>query len=111
VIQRRGGNRRYVDLQAITGRAASGDGYVNTWATYARVPAEVAPAPASNTERQAASTQDMPITHRVVLDFRTDVRPQHRVRLKDTRTLYIRGMQNDGERDRTLVLDCEERAS
>lgn len=109
---RRAGTRRHrVALQSITGRAASGDGYVDTWATYATVWASVVPATAGNEDRPTANTTDTPVTHLVEMDYRVTVRPQHRVILKATRPLYIRGIQNVDERDVTLVLSCEERAA
>lgn len=109
---RRSGERRHrVALQSITGRSASGDGYTDTWATYATVWAEVRPAPASSSDRAVAQTQQTPITHLVALDYRSDIKARHRVLLKDTRALYIRGLQNEDERNVTLVLSCEERAA
>jgi hypothetical protein len=41
---------------------------------------------------------------------RDDVRAQHRVWFRSARALFVRGMQNEDERDVTLVLLCEERA-
>lgn len=108
---RRAGERRHlVSLQAITGRTASGDGYTTTWETYANVRAAVVPATASATERATAQTQQVPITHVVTIDYRSDLRAAHRV-LFDDRPLYIRGLQNEDERNRTHVLSCEERAT
>lgn len=108
--QRRAGERRhYVALQSITGRVASGDGYLDTWATYDSVWASVVPATASAVERLTGQTLETPITHLVELDYRDDLLSQHRV-LFGTRPLYIRGMQNQDERNRTWCLSCEERA-
>jgi len=112
MLQRRSGERRHrVELQSMTARAASGDGYTETWATYADVWASVVPATASAVERLTGQTHQVPITHLVTLDYRSTLLAKHRVRLKDSRFLYIRGIQNDEERDVTLVLSCEERAA
>lgn len=106
---RRAGSRHHeVELQSVA-RADSGDGYLETWTTYATVWAGVRPASASASERFVAQTHQTPITHLVELDYRDDIKGQHRVLLKDTRALYIRGLQNEDERDVTLILSCEER--
>ena len=111
LTSRRAGHRRHlVELQSITARAASGDGYLDTWTTYATVWAAVEPAAASAVERVSNATHQMPITHLVTLDYRDDVRAQHRVWFRSARALFVRGMQNEDERDVTLVLLCEERA-
>jgi head-tail adaptor len=111
-MRRRGGTRRHlVSLQAITGRVASGDGYLNTWTSYGTAYASVQPATASAVERLTAGTLETPITHIVEMDYRAAIRPQHRVWLQESRALYIRGMQNVDERDMTTVLLCEERPS
>jgi len=111
VQQRRAGTRRHrVALQSITGRTASGDGYLDTWATYDTVWAAVLPATASAVERFTAGTLETPVTHIVEMDYRSALRPQHRVWLKSSRALYIRGVQNVEELDTTHVLLCEERA-
>jgi SPP1 family predicted phage head-tail adaptor len=112
MLRRRAGQRRHwVELQSITGRTASGDGYLDTWTTYARSWASVEPATASAVERLTANTQQVPVTHVVTLDYRSDLLAKHRVRVGGTRALYIRGIQNDEERNRTFTLSCEERAS
>lgn len=107
--RRAGARRHQVALQSITGRTASGDGYIDTWATYATVWASVVPATASATERRTAETQQVPITHMVEIDYLSTVKAKHRV-LFGTRPLYIRGIQNEEERNKTLALSCEERS-
>ncbi len=110
-IIRRGGDRRhFVALQSVTGRTASGDGYIETWDTYAQVWAAVKPATAAMVERSIAQTLTTPITHIVETDYRSDVSSAHRVLFGD-RKLYIRGLQNAEERNKTHTLACEERAS
>lgn len=107
---RRAGERRHrVALQSST-RAADGDGYLDTWTTYATVWAAVKPVVASAAERTVANTLQVPITHVVELDYRNDLLPKHRV-LLGTRPLYIRGIENQDERNITWVLSCEERAA
>lgn len=112
MIRRRAGTYRHqVELQRIASRTASGDGYLNTWETYATVPASVQPATAEAVERVSAGTTVAAVTHLVEMDYRAAVRPQHRVWFKSARALYITGIQNVDERDITHVLICEERAA
>jgi head-tail adaptor len=108
-MRRAGERRHYVELQSITGRTASGDGYVNVWTTYDWVWASVEAAPAGAVDRPSGGTQETPVTHRVELDFRTDLAPEHRVRKDGAQLLFIRGMENEQGRDKTYVLSCEER--
>jgi SPP1 family predicted phage head-tail adaptor len=109
-MPRKAGDQRHrVALQAITGRTASGDGYVDTWTTYATVWASVVPATAAAVERLVGETQQVPITHLVDLDYREDLSAKHRI-LMDSRKLYIRGIQNQDERNWKYTLSCEERA-
>lgn len=117
-IARRAGSRRHpVALQSLTGRTAAGDGYLETWTTYATAWAGVRPATASLLERAVSSTLQTPITHLVELDYLSAVAVQHRVLLGgpldadsvETRKLYIMGLQDDEERHQTLTLACEER--
>lgn len=108
--RRAGERRQVVALQAVTARTASEDGYTETWTTYARVRAAVLPQAASSSDRLVAHTTETPITHTVELDYREDLAVAHRL-LLGTRPLYIRGWQNVDERNRTLILSCEERVA
>jgi SPP1 family predicted phage head-tail adaptor len=118
MIPRRAGQRRHqVALQSMTGRVSDGDGYLETWATYATVWASVRPATPTLVERVVGQTQQVPLTHIVEVDYRSDLLASHRLlfggtRLEsdeDTRKLYIRGLQNEDERNKTISLACEER--
>jgi len=110
VTPRQSGTRRHlVELQSITGRVPAGDGYTDTWATYATAWASVLPADAAAVARVSANTIESPITHVVETDYRAAIKPQHRVWLKSARALYITGIANLEERDITHVLLCEER--
>lgn len=119
VIRRAGERRHRVALQSLSGRTSAGDGYTETWATYATVWAAVRPATAAAVERVVAQTQQVPITHLVDVDYRSDLRAAHRLLFggtlvdtdTNTRKLYIRGVQNAEERNITLTLACEERAA
>jgi head-tail adaptor len=108
IIRRAGARRHQVALQAITNRAALGEGYVDTWTTYATVYAAIMPATASQVERSTSQTLQTPISHLVETDYRADVTTAHRLQF-GTRYLYIRGLQNIDERNWTLMLACEER--
>ena len=94
----------------MTGRTNAGDGYLETWATYATVWAAVMPAVPALAERIVGQTQTTPITHVVEMDYHSELRAAHRV-LFGSRYLYIRGLQNDDERNKTYTLACEERAA
>jgi head-tail adaptor len=61
-------------------------------------------------ERSVAATIQTPITHIVDTDYRSDLTAAHRL-LFGTRALYVRGLQNVDERNKTLSLACEERAT
>lgn len=107
---RRAGNRRHqVALQHKT-VATSTTGFTEPYATYATVYAEVLPAGAAPVERSIAATRQTPITHLVELDYRSDLVATDRV-LLGSRALYVQGVQNVEERNKTHVLSCEERAA
>jgi head-tail adaptor len=107
---RRAGERRHlVALQAPT-RTPTTTGYQETWATYDYVRAAIRPPRASAIERALLSTTQSPITHEVEIDYHADVRQTHRV-LFGARALYVVGQQNVDERNRMMVLACEERAA
>lgn len=112
MVTRRAGRRRhYVELQSRTATATS-TGFGGDWETYARAYADVLPAPAGQTERPMASTTDATITHLVEIDYRSDIRIDHRVRMVSGTLLYVIGVpQNVEMRDKTLVVPCEERAA
>lgn len=110
-MPRRAGSRRHsVALQSST-RTLLPNGYRDDWTTYATVWASVQPVTASQVERQVSNTLQVPISHLVEVDYRSDVRTTHRVLLNGTRALFIQGWQNVDERNKTLVLACEERAA
>jgi SPP1 family predicted phage head-tail adaptor len=106
--RRAGLYRTMVHLEAITARVSVSDGYENTWTPYALVWAKVMPIVGS--DRTVADTQQVPVTHVVRLDYRADLKAEHRLRLAaDNRKLYIRSLTDDEERHWTWVLNCEER--
>jgi SPP1 family predicted phage head-tail adaptor len=97
----------------MTGRTADGDGYLETWATYATVWASVKPATPGDMqsmERTAGLTQQTAISHVVEVDYRDDLLGKHRLLFGD-RKLYIRALANDEERNKTYTLACEERTT
>ncbi len=111
IVRRAGERRHYVELQAAPAPSQATTGYVADYTTYAGVWARVTPAPAAPNERPVAETTQAPVSHLVELDYRPEVRITDRVRLDDARTLYVVGLQNVDERNKTLVLACEERLS
>lgn len=111
IVRRAGQRRHYLELQSAPAPSQATTGYVPTYTTYAWVWARVTPAPAAPNERPVAETTQAPVSHLVEIDYRPEVRITDRVRLADTRTLYVVGMENVDELNKTLVLACEERLS
>lgn len=102
--------RHRVTLQTPTStEETGGGGYTETWANTASLWANVQPASASATEGVLGAVERAPITHTVSLRYRTDVTMRCRLKF-GTRNLYVTGFQNVDERNRELVLSCEERA-
>lgn len=91
-------------------RASDGDGgYVDTWAAASPSPvwAAIEPATARAIERQAGATIEGPIDSLVTLRYHAGVTMKTRL-VFENRTLHVRGIQNLQERDRFLVLACQE---
>lgn len=107
LIRRAGDRRHEVALQSVA-RSSSGEGYAETWTTYATVWAAVLPYAPGQTDRVVAATTETPISHLVELDYRSDLEASHRV-LFDSRKLFVRSLQNVAERNVTHLLFCEER--
>ena len=91
-------------------RTADGDGgYTDTWVAADPSPvwARIDTATASNIERLADNTVEAPISHFVTMRLHESVTTRSRLTY-DGRYFNIRGLQNSQERDRWLVLACEE---
>lgn len=93
-------------------RTPDGDGgYVDTWVAADPSPvwAKIEPASASAIERLVGNTIEAPISHLVTIRWHAGVTTRSRLTY-DGRYFNVRGMQNFQERDRWLVLACEEQA-
>ena len=101
--------RHRVTLQTNTPvEEASGGGYTDSWADTATLWANVQPAPAAGVEGVIAGAERVPLTHTVTTRYRSGITAKHRLKY-GTRYLYVTGIQNVGERNREIVLACEER--
>lgn len=109
---RRAGQRRHlIALQEKVSVETTG-GFREDWTTYAEAWASIEPVTASPSERPVAETSQAPMTHLVETDYDDRVTVAHRVLFNSTRALYIVAEpQNIEERNKTLVLVCEERAA
>lgn len=91
-------------------RVADGDGgYTDTWAAASPSPvwARIEPATARAIERQAGATIEGPIDSLVTIRYHAGVSMKTRLTFEG-RLLFVRGIQNVQERDRWLVLACQE---
>lgn len=106
---RAGRLRHRVTLQTVAGTSIVGDGNPSPTPTTiaSDIPASIEPADASNVERQFAGVAQFPISSIVRVRYRADVTPNSQF-VFGSRILRVRGMQNVGERNRELLLACEE---
>jgi SPP1 family predicted phage head-tail adaptor len=112
VLRKAGERRHRVTLQApsVVEEAAGAGGFTETWADLspANVWARVIPSQGTN-ESVAGNVERAAVTHRVELDYHAELTTKCRVVLGD-RYLYVRGIANWDERNKTQILTCEERA-
>lgn len=106
MTSRRAGQRRHlVELQRATPVRDDFGGFAESWLKYAEVYASVVPAGAK--ELQRVGQVEGSASHVVEIDHRGDVKVSDRIIL-NARVLNISGVINDNERDKTLVLTCQE---
>ena len=94
-------------------RTADGDGgYTDAWVAAEPSPvwARIDTATASNIERLVGNTVSAPISHIVTMRWHEGVTTRSRLTY-DGRYFNVRGVQNIQERDRWLVLACEEQTT
>jgi SPP1 family predicted phage head-tail adaptor len=94
-------------------RVPDGDGgYTDTWVAASPSPvwARIETATASNIERLIGNTITAPVSHIVTIRWHEDVTARSRLTY-DGRSFNVRGVQNIQERDRWLVLACEEQTT
>lgn len=97
--------RHRVTVQSPTKIADEAGGVNTSWADLATVWAAIEPL--TGRERFHAQRQDMSVSHRLTMRFVAAVTADHRVKFGN-RLFNIRSVINPGERNRWLVLDCEE---
>ena len=99
--------RHRVALQAESRAPDAAGGYAVTWTTVATVWARIEPQGAGETV--AAGQLTAPVSHRVTVRRRSDISPTASMRLLfGSRVFDIRGVLNQDEGNRYLVLICEE---
>lgn len=115
-----GRRNKVIALQKHT-RVNTAEGFEDTWATYATARAAVEPATPVFIERLVGATVTTPVSHLVTIPYREsrddpqdDPGPSGKIHTADrvwfrNRALYIAGMQNPHENNRTLILACQER--
>ncbi len=97
--------RHRIELQSATETRNEYGEATASWSTYATVWAAVEPL--RGAERYSAQQAQAEEITRVVIRFRDDVSPKHRVKYGG-RYLYINSVINPRERSRTLELMCTE---
>lgn len=104
--------RHRISVQSVTRTAdtTGGGGYSETWSTvpHGETWASVDPVSGSYAERVAGAKVAEVVTHIVRLRHLPNVTTDCRVLFGD-RVFDVRGVSNIGERDRELLLACEER--
>lgn len=97
--------KQRVIIQQETQTADAAGGYVISWQDVAEVWARVKPKRGSES-LEAMQVRDVQV-YEVVIRYRTDVTPKHRLNWKG-KLLNIRSVMNTDERDKYLTLMCEE---
>lgn len=97
--------RHKVELQSPSHATDAGGGAVKTWTTLAHLWAKITPVSNNESVRQGKVQES--ITHNVTVRFRSDIGTNYRL-LYESRAFNIRGIRNIDERDRFLLLICEE---
>lgn len=100
--------RHRVILQAEGETADAGGGFIRTWSNVVTVWARVEPLRGG--EQIAAMQLEDTVTHRVTMRHRTGVTSKSRL-LHRGRALSVRSVTDPEERNRFLVLLCEEGAA
>ena len=100
-----GALRHKVELQSPSHTTDAGGGAAKSWPTLAHLWAKITPV--SNNESVRQGKVQETITHNVTVRFRSDIGTNYRL-LYDSRAFNIRGIRNIDERDRYMLLICEE---
>lgn len=96
-------------VQSVTRTADTDGGYTEAFAALSPSTwwVEITPATVRSLERFVAHTIQAKATHVVMGRYRADITTDTRL-VFGTRNLYVRGVQNVEERNRELMLACEE---
>lgn len=96
-----------IELQSVTRVSDSQGGYTETWATYATVWAEIKPV--KGYEKFQAMQNATPVTHNLVIRYRSGVTTAHRV-LFGSRVFHIKEVLNIEEANSFLRIAAIEMA-
>ena len=97
--------RHRVTIQKPTATTDTGGGTAVTWATLKEVFADIQPQSGTSGFRQEQVQES--VTHRIIMRYRADIGTNYRIKF-GTRIFNIHSILNEAERDRFLVLFCEE---
>jgi len=103
-----GALRHRVTIEAENASPDGAGGLTDPWANptqVATVWAEITPL--SGSEQLRAMRLEERVSHRIRMRYRTDVTPQHRMRL-GIRQFNVRSVLNEGERSRWLIILVDE---
>jgi SPP1 family predicted phage head-tail adaptor len=92
-------------IESVTATQDAYGAPTNTWATFATVWGEITPL--SGFERVIAVKTESQVTHRVRIQYLTGVLPTMRM-IYDSRTFNVLSVINSEERNRELILNCQE---
>tara|TARA_R110000822_G_scaffold257105_1_gene382770 strand:+ start:447 stop:773 length:327 start_codon:yes stop_codon:yes gene_type:complete len=100
-----GSLRHRVQLQSQTNTTDTGGGIAQVWTTIANVYCSIAPKTGSESYRQG-QIQDK-TTHEIAMRYRASIDTKYRIKY-GTRLFNINHIKNIDERNRYLLLTCEE---
>tara|TARA_B100000161_G_scaffold87043_1_gene60890 strand:+ start:4402 stop:4725 length:324 start_codon:yes stop_codon:yes gene_type:complete len=100
-----GGLRHKVDLQKPTNTRDAGGGAVKTFTTLAQLYAQIKPVSGQEKYRQGQVQES--VTHHVTVRYRSDIGTNMRL-VYQSRNFNIRHIRNIDERNRFLLLVCNE---
>lgn len=97
--------RHRVALQSATNTTDAGGGLAQVWETITHIYASIEPKNGSESYRQG-QIQDK-TTHEITMRYRANISTKYRIKY-GTRLFNINHIKNIDERDRFLLLTCEE---
>ena len=97
--------RHQVSLQSPSNTTDAGGGAAKTFTTLAKIWANIKPVSGQEKYRQGQVQET--VTHHVMIRFRSDIGTNYRL-LYESRIFNIKHIRNIDERDRYLLLICNE---